>query len=183
MRCASGTRLAHTEPGLPRPIDDSDGTGRLTPSRCCEFVDSRLRRSPPDRASAVPYGQAGENAMRFPHLAHRSAAAHKLHSTSATRRDEFVSGNGQTSTRLPALSLVFPGGCPNNRDHRIHCVTPTTSPTGSTCVAIPSSTRECIRPPLTRPTTGAGNRQRRAGKGDLLHHGHRLLVVARRLPS
>src|SRR5512133_3699552 len=50
-------------------------------SRCCEFVDSRLRRSPPDRASAVPYGQAGENAMRFPHLAHRSAAAHKLHST------------------------------------------------------------------------------------------------------
>src|ERR1700726_996021 len=46
-----------------------------------EFVDSRLRRSPPDRASAVPYGQAGENAMRFPRLAHRSAAAHKLHST------------------------------------------------------------------------------------------------------
>ena len=51
------------------------------PRRCCEFVDSRLHRSPPDRASAVPYGQAGENAMRFPHLAHRSAAAHKLHST------------------------------------------------------------------------------------------------------
>src|SRR5262249_47566152 len=51
------------------------------PSRCCEFVDSRLRRFPPDRASAVPHGQAGENAMRFPHLAHRSAAAHKLHST------------------------------------------------------------------------------------------------------
>ena len=50
------------------------------PSRCFEFVDSRLRRSPPDRASAVPYGQAGENAMRFPRLAHRSAAAHKLHS-------------------------------------------------------------------------------------------------------
>ena len=51
------------------------------PSRCYEFVDSRLRRSPPDRASAVPYGQAGENAVRFPYLAHRSAAAHKLHST------------------------------------------------------------------------------------------------------
>jgi hypothetical protein len=46
-------------------------------------VDSRLRRSPPDRASAVPYGQAGENALRFPHLAHRSAAAHKLHSATA----------------------------------------------------------------------------------------------------
>src|SRR5271165_4266026 len=38
------------------------------PSRCCEFVDSRLRRSPPDRASAVSYGQAGENAMRSPTL-------------------------------------------------------------------------------------------------------------------
>src|SRR5690348_1058189 len=68
MRYASGTRLAHTEPGLPRPIDDSDGTGRLTPSRCCEFVDSRLRRSPPDRASAVPYGQAGETQCVSPTL-------------------------------------------------------------------------------------------------------------------
>ena len=38
------------------------------PRWCCEFVDSRLRRSPPDRASAVPHGQAGENAMRFPTL-------------------------------------------------------------------------------------------------------------------
>src|SRR6201996_5900106 len=54
--------------------------------RCREFVDSRLRRSPPDRASAVPYGQAGENAMRFPRLAHRSAAAHKLHSTPQQHR-------------------------------------------------------------------------------------------------
>src|SRR6516164_2533918 len=36
--------------------------------RRCEFVDSRLRRSPPDRATAVPYGQAGENAWRFPTL-------------------------------------------------------------------------------------------------------------------
>jgi putative transposase len=34
--------------------------------RRCEFMDSRLRRCPPDRASAVPYGQAGENARRFP---------------------------------------------------------------------------------------------------------------------
>ena len=74
------------------------------PSRCCEFVDSRLRRSPPDRASAVPYGQAGENAMRFPHLAHRSAAAHKLHSATATTRYEFDSGKGETISRLPALA-------------------------------------------------------------------------------
>ena len=28
-----------------------------------------------------PMDKPGENAMRFPHLAHRSAAAHKLHST------------------------------------------------------------------------------------------------------
>src|SRR4051812_23843133 len=77
-------------------------------SKCCEFVDSRLRRSPPDRASAVPYGQAGENAMRFPHLAHRSAAAHKLHSTPQQDRMNLISGKGETSSRLPAFSLFFP---------------------------------------------------------------------------
>jgi hypothetical protein len=27
-------------------------------------------------------------------------------------------GNDQTSSRLPALSLFFPGGCPNNRHRR-----------------------------------------------------------------
>jgi putative transposase len=88
------------------------------PSRCCEFVDSRRRRSAPDRASAVPYGQAGENAMRFPHLAHRSAAAHKLHSTPQQDGINLISGNHQTSSRLPAFSLFLPGSCPNNRDHR-----------------------------------------------------------------
>src|SRR5438105_5449492 len=87
------------------------------PSRCCEFVDSRLRRSPPDRASAVPYGQAGENAMRFLHLAHRSAAAHKLHSTPQQDRMNLISGKGETSSRLPAsFSLFLPGSCPNNRN-------------------------------------------------------------------
>src|SRR5256885_16403989 len=86
--------------------------------RCREFVDSRLRRSPPDRASAVPYGQAGENAMRFPRLAHRSAAAHKLHSTPQQDRMNLISGKGETSSRLPAFSLFLPGTCPNNRDRR-----------------------------------------------------------------
>jgi hypothetical protein len=76
-------------------------------SRCCEFVDSRLRRSPPDRASAVPYGQAGENAMRFPHLAYRSAAAHKLHSATASQY-EFDSGKGETFSRPPALAYSSP---------------------------------------------------------------------------
>ena len=76
--------------------------------RCREFVDSRLRRSPPDRASAVPYGQAGENASRFPHLAHRSAAAHKLHSTPQQDGMNLISGNDQTSSRLPALAYSSP---------------------------------------------------------------------------
>src|ERR1700678_569057 len=70
----------------------------------CEFVDSRLRRYPPDRASAVSYGQAGENALRFPHLAHRSAAVHKLHSTAATSRIDFDSGKGETFNRLQVLA-------------------------------------------------------------------------------
>ena len=69
-----------------------------------EFVDSRVRRYPPDRASAVSYGQAGENAMRFPHLAHRSAAVHKLHGTTATSRIDFDSGKGETFNRLRALA-------------------------------------------------------------------------------
>jgi len=55
--------------------------------------------------------------MRFPHLAHRSAAAHKLHSTPQQDRINF-SGNDQTSSRLPAFSLFFPGSCPNDRDRR-----------------------------------------------------------------
>ena len=70
----------------------------------CEFVDRRLRRYPPDRSSAVSYGRAGENALRFPHLAHRSAAVHKLHSTVATSRIDFDSGKGETFSRLGALA-------------------------------------------------------------------------------
>jgi len=56
--------------------------------------------------------------MRFPHLAHRSAAAHKLHSTPQQDGINLISGNHQTSSRLPAFSLFLPGSCPNNRDHR-----------------------------------------------------------------
>ena len=73
---------------------------------------------PPDRASAVPYGQAGENAMRFPHLAHRSAAAHKLHSTPQQDRMNLISGNLETSSRLPVFSFFLPGSCPINQDRR-----------------------------------------------------------------
>src|SRR5215467_13232162 len=78
------------------------------PSRCCEFVDSRLRRSPPDRASAVPYGQAGENAMRFPHLAHRSAAAHKLHSTPQQGRMNLFRGMIKPAAGYPLLAYSSP---------------------------------------------------------------------------
>src|SRR5207248_2965582 len=60
---------------------------------------------------------AGENAMRFLHLAHRSAAAHKLHSTPQQDRMNLISGKGETSSRLPAsFSLFLPGSCPNNRN-------------------------------------------------------------------
>ena len=71
-------------------------------------MDSRLRRSPPDRASAVPYGQAGENAMRFPRLAHRSAAAHKLHSATATTRYEVDFREKVNPSAGYSLSLFFP---------------------------------------------------------------------------
>jgi hypothetical protein len=53
----------------------------------------------------------GENAMRFPHLAHRSAAAHKLHSTPQQHGTILIAGNGEISSRLHAFSLFFPGSC------------------------------------------------------------------------
>jgi hypothetical protein len=56
--------------------------------------------------------------MRFPHLAHRSAAAHKLHSTPQQDSMNLISGNLETSSRLPAFSLFLPGSCPNTRDRR-----------------------------------------------------------------
>jgi hypothetical protein len=56
--------------------------------------------------------------MRFPHLAHSSAAAHNLHSTPQQYGMILISGNGETSSRLDAFSLFFPGSRPNNRDRR-----------------------------------------------------------------
>ena len=81
----------------------------------CGFMDSRLRRFPPDRASAVPYGQTVGNATRCPPLAHRSAAAHKLHSAQSNRYKIRESQNQIPGT---GLSLFLPGDCPNDRDHR-----------------------------------------------------------------
>src|SRR5215469_16118142 len=48
----------------------------------------------------------------------RSATAHKLHSTQQQHRMNLISGNDQTSSRLPVFSLSLPGTCPNNRDRR-----------------------------------------------------------------
>ena len=81
----------------------------------CGFMDSRLRRFPPDRASAVSYGQTVGNATRCPPLAHRSAAAHKLHSAQSNRYKIRESQNQIPGT---GLSLFLPGDCPNDRDHR-----------------------------------------------------------------
>jgi len=56
-----------------------------------------------------------DNAARCPALAHRSAAAHKLHSArfgqdKIRESQNHLSGSG--------FSLFLPGGCPSDRDHR-----------------------------------------------------------------
>src|SRR5215472_12711163 len=89
------------------------------PSRCCEFVDSRLRRSPPDRASAVPMDKPGKTQCVSPTLPTGRRLPHKLHSTPQQHGMILISGNGEITSRLYAFSLFFPGSCPNNRDRRI----------------------------------------------------------------
>jgi hypothetical protein len=42
-----------------------------------------------------PMDKPGKNAMRFPHLAHRSAAAHKPYSTPHQDRMKLISGKGE----------------------------------------------------------------------------------------
>src|SRR5215471_17780480 len=88
------------------------------PSRCCEFVDSRLRRSPPDRASAVPMGKPGKTQCVSPTLPTGRRLPHKLHSTPQQHGMILISGNGEITSRLYAFSFFFPGSCPNNRDRR-----------------------------------------------------------------
>jgi hypothetical protein len=89
-------------------------------SRYCEFVDSRLRRSPPDRASAVPMDKPGKTQCVSPTLPTGRRLPNKLHSTPHQHGMIlfWVSGNDQTTSRLPAFSLFFPGSCPDNRDRR-----------------------------------------------------------------
>src|SRR6516162_4596772 len=87
------------------------------PSRCFEFVDSRLRRSPPDRASAVPMDKLGKR-NAFPPPCPQVGGCPQASQQPQQRCDNFVSGNDQISSRPPAFSLFFPGSCPNNRDRR-----------------------------------------------------------------
>src|SRR5499427_1958915 len=98
------------------------------PSRCCEFVDSRLRRSPPDRASAVPMDKPGKTQCVSPTLPTGRRLPHKLHSTPQQHGMILISGNGEITSRLYAFSLFFPGSCPNNRDRRRS--EPTSRPAG-----------------------------------------------------
>src|SRR5215472_7279963 len=92
------------------------------PSRCCEFVDSRLRRSPPDRASAVPMDKPGKTRCVSPTLPTGRRLLHKLHSTPQQHGMILISGNGEITSRLYAFSLFFPGSCPNNRDRRMSTI-------------------------------------------------------------
>src|SRR5262249_13773335 len=88
------------------------------PSRCCEFVDSRLRRSPPDRASAVPMDKPAKTQCVSPTLPTGRRLPYKLPSTPQQHEMILISGNGEISSRLHAFSLFLPETCPNNRDHR-----------------------------------------------------------------
>src|SRR5499427_5471945 len=97
------------------------------PSRCCEFVDSRLRRSPPDRASAVPMDKPGKTQCVSPTLPTGRRLPHKLHSTPQQHGMILISGNGEITSRLYAFSLFFPGSCPNNRDRRNQTVIDTSA--------------------------------------------------------
>src|SRR3974377_2038189 len=96
------------------------------PSRCCEFVDSRGRGRPPDRASAVPMDKPGKTQCVSPTLPTDRRLPNKLHSTPQQHGMILISGNGEISSRLHAFSLFLPESCPNNRDHRtenIACLT------------------------------------------------------------
>jgi len=81
-------------------------------------VDSRRRRSPPDRASAVPMDKPGKTQCVSPTLPTDRRLPNKLHSTPQQHGMILISGNGEISSRLHAFSLFLPESCPNNRDHR-----------------------------------------------------------------
>jgi hypothetical protein len=71
-------------------------------------MDSRLRRSPPDRASGSPMDKPGKTRCVSPTLPTRSAAAHKLHSTTATTGMNLIPGKVKPSAAATNLSLFSP---------------------------------------------------------------------------
>ena len=88
------------------------------PRWCYEFVDSRLRRSPPDRASAVPLDKPGKTPCVSPALPTGRRLPTSFTAPRSKDRMNLISGKGETSSRLPAFSLFLPGSCPNYRDRR-----------------------------------------------------------------
>src|SRR5205814_5395955 len=67
--------------------------------------------------SAAPYGQAGEKRYAFPPPCPQVGGCPQASQHPATRQDEFDSGKGETSSRLPGpFSLFLPESCPNNRN-------------------------------------------------------------------
>src|SRR6202007_1724396 len=86
--------------------------------RCGEFVDSRLRRSPPARASAVPLDKPGKTPCVSPALPTGRRLPTSFTAPRSKDRMNLISGKGETSSRLPAFSLFLPGSCPNYRDRR-----------------------------------------------------------------
>src|ERR1700739_1475440 len=87
-------------------------------TRCREFVDSRLRRSPPDRASAIPLDKPGKTPCVSPALPTGRRLPTSFTAPRSKDRMNLISGKGETSSRLPAFSLFLPGSCPNYRDRR-----------------------------------------------------------------
>src|SRR6201984_3087771 len=86
--------------------------------RCREFVDSRLRRSPPDRASAVPLDKPGKTPCVSPALPTGWRLPTSFTAPCSKDSMKLISGKGETSSRLPAFSLFLPGSCPNYQDRR-----------------------------------------------------------------
>jgi hypothetical protein len=94
--------------GVVGVIDDTERLNSMQQAaheKCDTGFDWRDRGRTFCNASSVLLTQRGrrygdkpaKNAMRFHHLAHRLAAAHKLHSTTATTGAEFNSGKVKPS--------------------------------------------------------------------------------------
>ncbi len=89
------------------------------PSRCREFVDSRLRRSPPAAPRGPLWTSRGKR-HAFPPPCPQVGGCPQASQHPQQDRMNLISGKGETSSRLPAFSLFLPGTCPNTRDRRTY---------------------------------------------------------------